>query len=195
MLEKLLGSVCGKTRDEPKIQGRVVLMKKNVMDVTDVGASVVDRLHELFGKGVSFQLISAEKTDLAFFYIFYLCFFGIIHSKWKRGKLGKEAYLENWVSKFTSLTAEAEATFDVSFHWDESLGVPGAFIVRNHHHSQFYLKTVTLEDVPGHGQVHFVCNSWVYPTHRYKYDRVFFTNKAYLPSDTPEPLRFIEKKS
>ncbi|KAL0388621.1 UNVERIFIED_CONTAM: Linoleate 9S-lipoxygenase 5 [Sesamum radiatum] len=184
MLEKLLGSVCGKTRDEPKIQekkiqGRVVLMKKNVMDVTDVGASVVDRLHEIFGKGVSFQLISAEKTDLA---------------NGKRGKLGKEAYLENWVSKFTSLSAEAEATFDVSFTWDESLGVPGAFIVRNHHHSQFYLKTLTLEDVPGHGQVHFVCNSWVYPTHRYKYDRVFFTNKAYLPSDTPEPLRVYREE-
>ncbi|KAL0414547.1 UNVERIFIED_CONTAM: putative linoleate 9S-lipoxygenase 5 [Sesamum radiatum] len=184
MLEKLLGSVCGKTRDEPKIQekkiqGRVVLMKKNVMDVTDVGASIVDRLHEIFGRGVSFQLISAEKTDLA---------------NGKRGKLGKEAYLENWVSKFTSLTAEAEAKFDVSFNWDESLGVPGAFIVRNHHHSQFYLKTVTLEDVPGHGQVNFVCNSWVYPAHRYKYDRVFFTNQAYLPSDTPEPLRVYREE-
>ncbi|KAL2229895.1 probable linoleate 9S-lipoxygenase 5 isoform X2 [Sesamum indicum] len=184
MLEKFLGSVCGKTRDEPKIQekkiqGRVVLMKKNVMDAADVGASVLDRLHEIFGRGVSFQLISAEKTDLA---------------NGKRGKLGKEAYLEGWVSKFTSLTAEAEATFDVSFKWDESLGVPGAFIVRNHHHSQFYLKTVTLEDVPGHGPVHFVCNSWVYPAHCYKYDRVFFTNKAYLPSDTPEPLRVYREQ-
>ncbi|KAL0348840.1 UNVERIFIED_CONTAM: Linoleate 9S-lipoxygenase 5 [Sesamum angustifolium] len=161
---EITGKRVWKTRDEPKIQrekiqGRVVLMKKN---------------HS---------------------FIFHLCVALVSYTaNEKRGKLGKEAYLENWVSKFTSLSAEAEATFDVSFTWDESLGVPGAFLVRNHHHSQFYLKTLTLEDVPGHGQVHFVCNSWVYPTHRYKYDRVFFTNKAYLPSDTPEPLRVYREE-
>ncbi|GKD40402.1 probable linoleate 9S-lipoxygenase 5, partial [Tanacetum coccineum] len=55
---------------------------------------------------------------------------------------------------------------------------PGAFLVQNKHHSEFYLKTLTLDDVPGHGKVHFVCNSWVYPTKRYTKDRVFFTNKG-----------------
>lgn len=68
MLERLLGSVCGKFRDEPqieqkKIKGTVVLMKKNVMDVTDIGASFLDRLRELFRKGVSLQLISAVHAD------------------------------------------------------------------------------------------------------------------------------------
>ncbi|KAK9933359.1 hypothetical protein M0R45_020558 [Rubus argutus] len=79
--------------------------------------------------------------------------------------------------------------FHHCIRWDESMGVPGALMVRNHHHSQFYLKTITLEDVPGHGRVHFVCNSWVYPAHRYNYDRIFFSNKPYLPSQTPELLR------
>ncbi|CAA3009577.1 probable linoleate 9S-lipoxygenase 5 isoform X2 [Olea europaea subsp. europaea] len=106
-----------------------------------------------------------------------------------RGKLGKEAYLEHWVTKFTSLSAKDDAMFNITFDWDESMGVPGAFIIRNHHHSQFYLKKVTLEDVPGHGQLQFVCNSWVYPAHRYKNDRVFFAYKTYLPCNTPEPLR------
>jgi len=68
--------------------------------------------------------------------------------------------------------------FTITFEWDESMGFPGAIIIKNHHHSQLYLKTVTLEDIPGHGRVHFICNSWVYPTHRYKYDRVFFSNKV-----------------
>ena len=94
-----------------------------------------------------------------------------------QGKLGKVAHLEKWVTTITPLTA-VETVFAISFDWDESMGVPGAIIVRNHHHSQFYLKTVTLEDVPGHGRVHFVCNSWVYPAHRYKYDRIFFSNKV-----------------
>lgn len=68
--------------------------------------------------------------------------------------------------------------FTITFEWDESMGFPGAIIIKNHHHSQLYLKTVTLEDIPGHGRVHFICNSWVYPTHRYKYDRAFFSNKV-----------------
>ncbi|CAK9186379.1 unnamed protein product [Ilex paraguariensis] len=105
-----------------------------------------------------------------------------------KGKLGKAAFVENWISTLTSVSA-SDAIFNIFFEWDESMSVPGAFIIKNYHHNQFYLKTVTLEDVPGHGQIHFICNSWVYPAHRYKYNRVFFANKTYLPCNTPEPLR------
>lgn len=68
MLEKLLGTVCGKIRDSPKIEerkikGTVVLRKKNFMGMTDVGASFLDRVYEIFRKGVSLQLISATHAD------------------------------------------------------------------------------------------------------------------------------------
>ena len=72
MLGKLLETVCGKNRDtpieiengeRPKIKGTVVLMKKNILDVKDVGASILDRLHELFHRGVSIQLVSADQID------------------------------------------------------------------------------------------------------------------------------------
>lgn len=68
IVEKLLGSVCGKIKDEPKIETKkmratVVLQKKNVMDVTDLGASIVDRFYELFRRGISLQLISAHHFD------------------------------------------------------------------------------------------------------------------------------------
>ncbi|KAF5184636.1 Lipoxygenase [Thalictrum thalictroides] len=105
----------------------------------------------------------------------------------QRGKLGKVAYLEEWITKVTPLLA-GETAFDVTFDWDESEGVPGAFIIKNYHHSQFYLKSLTLEDVPQAGRIQFICNSWVYPTHYYNYDRVFFTNQTYLPSTTPKTL-------
>lgn len=94
-----------------------------------------------------------------------------------RGKLGKPAFIQKWLSKFTAVTAE-DTEYDITFEWDESMGVPGAFIIKNNHHSQFYLKTLILEDVPGHGPLHFVCNSWVYPAHYYNYNRVFFANKV-----------------
>ncbi|KAK2974017.1 hypothetical protein RJ640_011382 [Escallonia rubra] len=180
MLQKM---ACGKSQsksiqsngsDIKIIKGTVVLMKKNVLDLTDQRASFLDHVHELVGKGVSVKLISATHGDPV---------------NGDRGKLGKAAVLEKWLTTFTSVSAGVEAAFNISFDWEKSMGVPGAFIIKNHHHSQFYLKTLTLEDVPGHGRVHFVCNSWVYPAHRYKNDRIFFANKAYLPSHTPEPLR------
>ncbi|XP_042491493.1 probable linoleate 9S-lipoxygenase 5 [Macadamia integrifolia] len=157
-----------------KIKGSVVLMKKNVLDFNDLHASMLDRVHEFFGKGVSLQLISSVNGD---------------HEKEMRGKVGKPAFLEEWITKITPLIAGA-STYSVTFECDnEGMGIPGAFIIKNMHHSEFYLNSLTLEDVPGKGRVHFVCNSWVYPAHRYKYDRVFFTNTSFLPSETPEPLR------
>lgn len=71
MLGTLLGTVCGKIpedeakNEENQIKGTVVLQKKNVMDAPDVFASVLDRLHEAFGKGVSLQLISSVHGDPA----------------------------------------------------------------------------------------------------------------------------------
>lgn len=175
MKKKLLSIVSAITgeNDKKKIEGTVVLMKKNVLDFNDFNASVLDRVHELLGQGVSLQLVSAVHGDPA---------------NGLQGKLGKPAYLEDWITTITSLTA-GESAFKVTFDWDEEIGEPGAFIIRNNHHSEFYLRTLTLEDVPGRGRIHFVCNSWVYPAKHYKTDRVFFTNQTYLPSETPGPLR------
>ncbi|MED6138211.1 Linoleate 9S-lipoxygenase 5 [Stylosanthes scabra] len=166
-------------KKKSSVRGKVVLMKKGVLDFHDIKSNVLDRIHELMGNGVSLQLVSSLTPDPV---------------KGLRGKHGKVAYLERWVSKISSLTGAKETEFAVKFDWDESIGVPGAIIVRNNHHSQFYLKTITIEDIPGHGPLHFLCNSWVYPAHRYTYDRVFFSNKAYLPSETPEALRKLREE-
>ncbi|XP_026448665.1 probable linoleate 9S-lipoxygenase 5 [Papaver somniferum] len=161
------------TRQTVKVKGTVVLMKKNTLDMTDYGASILDRVHELCGKGVCLQLISSDNAD---------------PDNGMQGKVGKEAYLEEWVKKITSLTAGL-SEFHVTFEWDESIGTPGAFFIKNFHHSEFFLKTLVLEDVPGCGPIHFVCNSWVYPSKHYKQPRIFFSNQSYLTSKTPEPLR------
>ncbi|KAK3418573.1 hypothetical protein EUGRSUZ_H04498 [Eucalyptus grandis] len=155
-----------------KVKGTVVLMKKYVLDFNDFNASVLDNVDELLGKKVSLRLVSVVHGD---------------PENCLRGKLGKPAHLEGWITTITPLTT-GDSAFKVTFNWDKEVGVPGAIIVQNNHHSQFYLKTITLEDVPGEGRVHFVCNSWVYPANQYKKDRVFFSNKTYLPSQTPAPL-------
>lgn len=173
--EKVCGSNSKKSKDREdesqKIEGRVVLMKKNVMDLNDSKASLIDSVYELVGKHVSLQLISATHAD---------------PENNLRGKIGKATCLQKWNCTGPAITAR-ETEFAVTFDWEEGMGVPGALRVSNHHHSEFYLSSVTLEDVPGQGRIHFVCNSWVFPV-RYTNERVFFSNKAYLPCHTPEPL-------
>eukprot|EP00262_Sarcandra_glabra_P006180 TRINITY_DN18303_c0_g1_i1.p1 TRINITY_DN18303_c0_g1~~TRINITY_DN18303_c0_g1_i1.p1 ORF type:complete len:860 (-),score=111.78 TRINITY_DN18303_c0_g1_i1:147-2726(-) len=172
MFQNIIGAITGegKKDESVKIKGSVVLMKKNVLDFTDFHASILDRLHEFLGNGVSLQLVSAVNDHV-----------------------GEEAYLEEWITTITPISA-GESTFNVTFKWEENHGVPGAFIVKNYHHSEFYLKTLTLEDVPGKGRIHFICNSWVYPTRDYSYDRVFFANQTYLPKSTPKSLLEYREK-
>ncbi|XP_021742501.1 probable linoleate 9S-lipoxygenase 5 [Chenopodium quinoa] len=133
--------------------------------------SLTDRI---FRRKIYVQLVSAVHSDPA--------------ANDLKGKLGKRAYLKEKIKKPSGLAAD-ESAFRVKFDLDDEVAVPGALIVRNEHHSEFYLRTITLEGAPGHGKIHFLCNSWVYPTHRYQKDRIFFSNKTYLPHQTPEPLR------
>lgn len=153
-------------------------MKRNVLDFNDLSASVIDRLSEFLGQGVSLQLVSAVNTD---------------SGNALKGKVGKKAYLESWITKLTALTP-GDSAYNVTFEYEEAIGVPGAIIVTNSHNTEFFLKTITLQDVPGEGLMHFVCNSWVYPKERYNYDRIFFRNKSYLPSETPAPLQYYRQQ-
>ncbi|KAF8748790.1 hypothetical protein HU200_012841 [Digitaria exilis] len=42
-----------------QLKGTVVLMRKNVLDLNDFGATVLDGISEFLGKGVTCQLISS----------------------------------------------------------------------------------------------------------------------------------------
>ena len=93
-----------------------------------------------------------------------------------RGKVGAEASLEQWLLNPPPLLS-GDNQFRVTFDWEvEKQGIPGAIIVKNNHASEFFLKTITLDDVPGHGTIVFVANSWIYPQYKYRYNRVFFSN-------------------
>ena len=94
-----------------------------------------------------------------------------------RGKVGAEASLEQWLTSSLPSITTGESKFGVTFDWAvDKLGVPGAIIIKNNHAAEFFLKTITLDNVPGRGTVVFVANSWVYPQAKYRYSRVFFSN-------------------
>ncbi|GLJ21754.1 hypothetical protein SUGI_0405850 [Cryptomeria japonica] len=131
---------------------------------------------DLLQNNVSLQLISTTSMD----------------SSNGSGKLGEAAFIQKCKSSGEHKVS-GESRYRIDFKWDFSFGTPGAFLIRNLHHHEFFLKSLKIE-IPEQGIVHFVCNSWVYPVSKYKTDRIFFSNKSYLPAYTPLALVELRKK-
>ncbi|BAF13126.1 linoleate 9S-lipoxygenase 2 [Oryza sativa Japonica Group] len=172
MLGGIIGGLTG--NKNARLKGSLVLMRKNALDINDFGATVIDGISEFLGRGVTCQLVSSSLVD---------------PNNGNRGRVGTEASLEQWLTSLPSLTT-GESKFGVTFEWEvEKMGIPGAIIVKNNHAAEFFLKTITLDNVPGHGAVVFVANSWIYPASKYRYNRVFFSNDTSLPSKMPAALK------
>ncbi|XP_027341792.1 seed linoleate 9S-lipoxygenase-3 [Abrus precatorius] len=179
----MFSGVTGLIHRGHKIKGTVVLMRKNVLDVNsitsvggvigqglDIVGSALDTLTAFLGRSVSLQLISATKAGAN-----------------GKGKLGKPTFLEGIISSLPTLGA-GQSAFRIHFEWDDDIGIPGAFYIKNFMQTEFFLVSLTLEDIPNHGSIYFACNSWIYNAKHYKSDRIFFANQTYLPSETPAPL-------
>ncbi|CAL5024978.1 unnamed protein product [Urochloa decumbens] len=88
-----------------------------------------------------------------------------------------------------AVVGSGEAELDVSLAWDETLGAPGAVVVKNHSDFPVYLKLLSVPAGFGADKaaVHFACNGWVYPVDKHPY-RLFFTNDACVKEETPSAL-------
>ena len=86
----------------------------------------------------------------------------------KLGKVGKPAYPENWLLTPPNLIPEEQTEFAVNFELDDEMATPGAFIIKYNHPTEFFLVSLTLLDVSNHGDIHFICSSWIihHPKHR-----------------------------
>ncbi|BAT98352.1 hypothetical protein LR48_Vigan346s002500 [Vigna angularis] len=186
----MFSGIQGLLNRSKKLKGSVVLMHKNVLDinaiksaksatgilrgaagvVSDLVGNSVDTLTCCVGRSVALWLISATAAD------------GNGH-----GKVGKKTYLEGIITSIPTLGA-GQCAFDIHFEWDSDMGIPGAFLIQNHMQLEFFLVSLTLEDIPNHGTMHFSCNSWLYNYKNYEKDRIFFANETYIPSETPGPL-------
>ncbi|TJX41664.1 hypothetical protein E8P77_31725, partial [Soehngenia saccharolytica] len=82
----------------------------------------------------------------------------------------------------------SETSCTITFKWNSGLGFPGAFVIKNMHSREFFLKSLTIS-IPGQGKVRFECNSWITPSPLNPNARVFFANKSFLPEETPVGLR------
>ncbi|KAL2941043.1 Linoleate 13S-lipoxygenase 2-1 chloroplastic [Bienertia sinuspersici] len=88
---------------------------------------------------------------------------------------------------------EDELKYVAKLQVDENFGQLGAILVTNVHHKEMYLKDIVLEGLP-QGVIKVECKSWVHSVHDNPQKRIFFTNKAYLPSQTPVALKSLREK-
>ena len=101
-------------------------------------------------------------------------------------KKSKPSALVGWFDK-KDVKAE-RVVYTAEFAVDAGFGEPGAVTVLNRHQREFYIESIVVEGFPP-GPAHFTCNSWVQPTRVRRDRRVFFSNRPYLPSETPPGLR------
>lgn len=116
-------------------------------------------------RGIVVQLVSTE-----------------IDPRTMKPKLSNRVVLD-WLKQF-KIGAE-RSTCKVEFEIDSDFGFPGAIIVTNKYNKEIFLEGFSIE-----GAVDIACKSWVQPDK----DRIFFSSKVYLPSQTPAGLRELRKE-
>ncbi|RVX13016.1 Linoleate 13S-lipoxygenase 2-1, chloroplastic [Vitis vinifera] len=88
---------------------------------------------------------------------------------------------------------DGEVTYESDFVIPDDFGEIGAVLVQNEHHKEMYLRYIVLDGFPN-GPIEFNCSSWVASKFDDPQKRVFFTNKSYLPLETPSGLKEIREK-
>eukprot|EP00262_Sarcandra_glabra_P002534 TRINITY_DN12927_c0_g1_i1.p1 TRINITY_DN12927_c0_g1~~TRINITY_DN12927_c0_g1_i1.p1 ORF type:complete len:911 (+),score=107.01 TRINITY_DN12927_c0_g1_i1:281-3013(+) len=157
-----------------KVRAVVTVRKKSKEDLRETIVKHLDALSDKIGRNVVLELLSTE-----------------IDPKTKSAKKSREAVLKDWLKK-SNVKAE-RVVYTAEFAVNSSFGVPGAITISNKHQKEFFLESIVVEGFAC-GPVHFVCNSWVQSSKDHPGKRIFFSNKPYLPSDTPAGLKALREK-
>ncbi|XP_038995083.1 linoleate 13S-lipoxygenase 3-1, chloroplastic-like isoform X1 [Hibiscus syriacus] len=159
---------------EFKVRASVTIRNKNKEDFKETLAKHFDAFADMFGRHVVLELISNEQDP-----------------KSNGPKKSSEAVLKDW-SKKANVKAE-RVYYTAEFTVDSEFGIPGAITVKNKHHQEFFLESITIEGFAC-GPLHFPCNSWVQSSKNHSAKRIFFSNQPYLPNEAPNGLRALREK-
>lgn len=80
-------------------------------------------------------------------------------------------------------------TYKCDFDVPEDFGEIGAVLVENNYSKKMFFKNIVLNN-----NVTFTCESWVASKYDNPDKRIFFSDKSYLPSKTPEALKPLREK-
>lgn len=82
-----------------------------------------------------------------------------------------------------------EYKYKLNFDVPDNFGEIGAVLVENEYSKKMFFKDIVLNN-----DVTFSCNSWVHAKCDNPEKRIFFTNKSYLPSETPAALKSLREQ-
>ncbi|XP_038898250.1 linoleate 13S-lipoxygenase 3-1, chloroplastic-like [Benincasa hispida] len=156
-----------------KVRAVVTIRNKNKEDIKETIVKHLDAFTDRIGQNVVLQLISTE-----------------IDPKTNAPKKSNEAVLKDW-SKKTNLKAE-RVNYIAEFLLTSDFGEPGAITITNKHQQEFFLETITIEQFAS-DPIHFPCNSWVQSRKDHPAKRIFFSNKPYLPDETPAGIKKLRE--
>ena len=91
----------------------------------------------------------------------------------KRPKMSRKAIICGWSEKRKAGDERVVLTVEISV--DSNFGTPGAILVMNSCHREFFLEKLVVEGFLS-GGVHFGCHSWVQPSSNNLEKIVFFSN-------------------
>ncbi|XWS71118.1 hypothetical protein CRYUN_Cryun03dG0111000 [Craigia yunnanensis] len=131
----------------------------------------LDDIKDLLGKSIRLELVSAE-----------------LDPKTGQEKKTIKAYAHKVKQEDDDVTYEAE------FKVGSDFGEIGAVVVENEHHKEMFLEDIVLDGFNNKGPISVKCNSWVHSKYDNPQNRIFFTDKSYLPSQTPSGLKRLRKE-
>ncbi|XP_058761884.1 linoleate 13S-lipoxygenase 2-1, chloroplastic-like isoform X1 [Vicia villosa] len=129
----------------------------------------LDNISDLMGKSILLELVSSE-----------------LDPKTKLEKRRIKGYV-----RLTNRSAQ-EVKYEAEFQVPGNFGEIGAVLVENEHRKEIFMKEIVLDGFLT-GPVKFSCESWVHSKFDNPTKRVFFSNKSYLPSETPEGLKMLRE--
>lgn len=154
-----------------KVRAVVTVKRKINEGLKESISNRLDAFSDKIGRNIVLELVSST-----------------IDPRTKKPKVSSQAKLKDWFEK-RSIKAD-RVMYSTEFVVDSAFGEPGAILVVNQHQKEFFLDNIIVEGFPS-GPIHFICGSWVQPTRVHPQKRIFFTNKPYLPSETPPGLRVL----
>ncbi|CAN1158087.1 Linoleate 13S-lipoxygenase 2-1, chloroplastic [Linum perenne] len=105
----------------------------------------------------------------------------------------EKAKIKSYAKKATEENGEIK--YQAEFEVPIDFGEIGAIMVENQHNKEMFLKDIVLNGSFFDGPINVPCDSWVHPKSQNPRNRIFFTTKSYLPSDTPDGLtRYREQE-
>ncbi|KAJ4724170.1 Lipoxygenase [Melia azedarach] len=129
--------------------------------------SAGDELQDLLGQSLELELVSAELDS----------------------KTGSEkSTIKGSARRKLATDQDGNIVYEAEFKVPEGFGEVGAILVQNEQIREMYLNDIVLSGLRN-GPVTITCGSWIKSQYAVKDKRIFFADKSYLPSQTPDGLK------